>query len=106
MEFFIFIVFVILIISLSKSRKEIKELRNQVNFLDSKIRDLYDKAYYNYEQIKQLKNSDVTENNNAPDSVQPPVNAPVPPQPVPDKSFNPYRKLENIPTDMLKYIYC
>ncbi len=102
MEFFIFIVCVVLVVSLSKSRKEIKELRNQVNFLDSKIRDLYDKAYYNYEQIKQLKNSDVTENNNAPDSVQPPVNVsdspPVPSQNVPDKLFNPYQKLENIPT--------
>ena len=121
MEFYAFVAFIVIVILLIKSRKEIKELRNQINFLDGKIRDLYDKAYYNYEQIKELKNDNVTngrndvqtaanDSENISDTVQksaqntvnnvPPqlVKNPIRPQPVQEKPFNPYGKLENIPT--------
>lgn len=114
MEFYAFIAFVVVIILLIKSRKEINELKKQINFLDGKIRDLYDKAFYNYEQIKQLKTGNSAKNQDSsktyetpaePDNTHKYNNAFVPSenvrispqQPVKEMPFNPYRKPENVP---------
>ncbi len=91
MEFIVVLAFVILFIMLIKSRREISDLKNRINFLDGKVRDLYDKAFYNYEQIKAIKNGDVPE-----EAVKESPNESMSVPPV-QNGFNPYRANQNSP---------
>ena len=108
MEVFLIIAFIFVIILMGN---EITKLKNQINFLDGKVRDLYDKSFYNYEQIKQLKKGKLTKSTGSktPTFPKPPESVPVPSAaakshtavtvtpviPVPEKPLNPYRKPES-----------
>ncbi len=56
MEFLYFVSVCVFIFLFIKMNKEIKNLKDQNNFLNRKMSDLYNKAQFNYEQIKKIQN--------------------------------------------------
>ena len=62
MEYFLFFAVIVMFFMIIKYKNENNSLKKTINNLEQAVRDLYDKVYYSYDEIKRLNSQLINEN--------------------------------------------